>query len=184
MRSSDSDKMGIYLRVARGRAFDFKAHSTRRGLIEVPPTELERVGRARDLRFCPESGSRHSSVLDVCFQDNWLYVRALFDTLPSAVSNVYGGYVCWCEEGAALARSLPRETGDMACRKLAFLCLGYGRDIYALLSLGHYLCLVARVASLLSVAGSVSVRWHADACGAGGRRRALHMCAPSCTIDL
>ena len=46
MRSSDSDKMGIYLRVARGMAFDFKVHSTERGLIEFPPPELERVGRA------------------------------------------------------------------------------------------------------------------------------------------
>ena len=46
MRSSDSDKMGIYLRVARGMAFDFKAHSTERGLIDFPPPELERVGRA------------------------------------------------------------------------------------------------------------------------------------------
>ena len=109
MRSSDSDKMGIYLRVARGMASDFKAHSTERGLIEFPPPELERVGRARDLRFCPESGSRHSSVLDVCFQDNWLYIRALFDALPGAVSNVYGGYVCWCEEGARCVRSLPRR---------------------------------------------------------------------------
>ena len=70
MRSTDSHNMALLLDTARGRAFDFKAHSTRPGLIEVPPRELERVGRARDLRFCPESGSRHSSVLDVCFQDN------------------------------------------------------------------------------------------------------------------
>ena len=58
-------------------------------------------------------------MLDVCFQDNWLYIRALFDALPGAVSKVYGGYVCRCEEGARCVRSLPREKGDMASRKLA-----------------------------------------------------------------
>ena len=46
MRSTDSHNMALLLDTARGRAFDFTAQSTERGLIEFPPPELERVGRA------------------------------------------------------------------------------------------------------------------------------------------
>ena len=53
----------------------------------------------------------------------------------------------------------------VAWARVVDFCLGYGREIYALLAFDHYLCSAVHAASSLSVVGSVSMRWHADACG-------------------
>ena len=51
MRSSDSDNMGLLLEAARGRAFDSKAQSIERALIEVLPPEFEPLPARETIGF-------------------------------------------------------------------------------------------------------------------------------------